>query len=411
MAVAYPDIIGEYVDNPERYETAGVQYTGYFDPTSVAPEQVSNFYLFLQNTLNVPLAVTIKADIPQTGGLFGGGRPMLKVVEPIVPLKLASGEAGLLTWPVTTNEQVKAGEHALNIEMKVAGENRGQRIRPAQSQSKLDTALIDSPVGLNIVGILGATFTAKVVKKATFLLKVAGPSSPPERAPKLNPKYETIWSEDKAESLNQALQEVNSRQSKFNKELTPEGIFTTLYAESVNRFADAGLPLRIGEAITLAKILTFSCQYFLSRPDHPNALLVPMWEQALEAQADTTYPLEVIRSIGYFHLLKLALTLSFGLVAQATGRQPWPLNERQAVTQYIVDNIEAGQQMDPEFLYLPLLMAGTYISNKIKLEGENPKHSLALIKKAREARRDIFLDEDMMTAGQIFNQILKKALA
>lgn len=411
MAVAYPDIIGEYVDNPERYETAGVQYSGYFEPASITPEQVSQFYLFLQNTLNVPLAVTIKADIPQTGGLFGGGRPTLKVMEPIVQLKLASGEAGLLIWPVTTDPQVKAGEYPFNIELKVAGENRGQRVRPAQSKSKLDTTLIDSVVGLNIVGILGATYTAKTVKKAAFPLKVAGPPSPPERAPRLNHKYETVWSEDRAESLNQALQEVNSRQAKFNKELTIEGIFTTLYAESISRFADTGLPLRIGEAIALAKILTFSCQYFLSRPDHTNALLVPMWEQALEAQADTTYPLEVIRSVGYFHLLKLALTLSFGLVAQATGRQPWPLNERQAVTQYIVDNVEAGQQMDPEFLYLPLMMAGTYISNKIKLEGENPQHSLTLMKKAREARRDIFLDEDMIPAGQIFNQILKKALA
>lgn len=410
MTVAYPDIIGEYVDNLERYETAGVQYSGYFDPASIAPEQVSHFYLFLQNTLNVPLGVTLKADIPQTGGLFGGGRPILKVTEPILQLKLASGEAGLLIWPVTTGEQVKAGEYAFNIEMKVTGENKGQRIRPTQSKSKVDTTLIDSAVGLNIVGTLGATFTAKMVKKAAFPLKVAGQPSPPERAPRLNHQYETIWSEDKTELLNQALQEVNSRQSKFNKELTTEAIFTTLYAESVSRFADAGLPLRIGEAIILAKILTFSCQYFLTRPDHTNALLVPMWEQALEAQTDTTYPLEVIRSIGYFHLLKLALTLSFGLIAQATGRQPWPLNERQAVTQYIIENIETGQQMDPEFLYLPLLMAGTHISSKIKLEGETPQHSLALMKKAREARRDIFLDEDMVPAGQIFNQILKKAL-
>lgn len=411
MTFAFPDIIGEYVDNPERFETAGVQYTGYFEPTPIAPEQVSNFYLFLQNTLNVPLTVTLKTDLTQTGGLFGGGKPMLKVMDPIIQLKLARAEAGLLTWPVTTTEHVKAGEHSFNIEFKVNSDNRGQRIRPPQAQSKLDATLIDSPVGLNLVGTMGATFSAKTVKKGTFLLKVTGAPNPPERAPRLNHKYEIIWSEDKAELLNHAIQEINSRQAKFSKELTTEAIFTTLYAESVARFADTGLPLRIGEAIMVAKILTYSCQYFLSRPDYVNGLLAPMWEQALATQTDTTYPLEVIRSIGFQHLLKLALALSFGLIAQATGRQPWPLPERQAVIQYIVDNIEAGQQMDPEFLYLPLLMAGTYISNKIKLTGENPQHSLTLMKKAREARRDIFLDEDMVQAGQVFNQILKKALA
>ena len=60
---------------------------------------------------------------------------------------------------------------------------------------------------------------------------------------------------------------------------------------------------------------------------------------------------------------------------------------------------------------LPLLMAGVHISPKIKMEGEDVKHSLALMKKAREARQDLFLDEDMAQADQIFNQIMKKALA
>jgi hypothetical protein len=92
------------------------------------------------------------------------------------------------------------------------------------------------------------------------------------------------------------------------------------------------------------------------------------------------------------------------------GRQFWPLHERQAVTSFIASSIESGQTIDPEFLYLPLLMAGVHVSRKIKMEGEDIQHSLALMKKAREARRDLFLDEDMAQANQIFNQIMKKAL-
>ncbi|HXV96899.1 MAG TPA: hypothetical protein VEC93_00645 [Anaerolineae bacterium] len=409
MAVSFPDIIGEYIDNPERFETGGVQYTGYFEPAKIAPEQVANLFLFLQNTLNVPLTVNIKAGLPQTGGLFGGGKPVLKVLEPIFQLKLAGAEAGLLTLPVTTGH-IKEGEQALTLELKVTNEGRGQTIRPAQAQSKLGKGLIDSPVGLNLVSTLGSTFTAKSVKKAAFPLKIEGEPEPPERAPRLKYSYQTIWVEENAEVFNHAIQEINLRQVKLKNELTVEGIYATLYAESIDRFGDAGLSLRVGEAITLAKILTYSCQYFLSNPDRYNGLLVPMWERALQEGQDTTNALDVIRSAGYTHLLKLALAISFGLVAEAVGRQFWPLPERQAVISFIAERIETGQQIDIEFLYLPLLMAGTHIAGKIKLEGEDVRHSLALMNKAREARRDLFLDEDMAQANKIYNQILKAAL-
>jgi hypothetical protein len=409
MAVSYPDVIGEYIDNPERFETGGVQYAGYFEPAKIAPEQVANLFLFLQNTLNVPLTVNIKAGLPQTGGLFGGGKPVLKVLEPIFQLKLAGAEAGLLTLPVTT-EHIKEGEQALTLEFKVSNEGRGQTIRPAQAQSNLGKGLIDSPVGLNLVSTLGSTFTAKSVKKAAFPLTIEGKPEPPERAPRLKYSYQTVWVEENAEVFNQAIQEINLRQVKLKNELTVEGIYATLYAESIDRFGDAGLSLRVGEAITLAKILTYSCQYFLSNPDRYNGLLVPMWERALQEGRDTTNALEVIRSAGYTHLLKLALAISFGLVAEAVGRQFWPLPERQAVISFIAESIETGQQIDIEFLYLPLLMAGTHIAAKVRLEGEDVRHSLALMKKAREARRDLFLDEDMAQANKIYNQILKTAL-
>lgn len=411
MAVSYPDVIGEYTDNPERFETGGLQYAGYFEPARIAPEQVANLFLLVQNTLNVPLTIIIKTESPQTGGLFGGGKPMLSVQEPQFQLKLAGAEAGLLTLPVTTTGHIKEGQHNFSLELKVTPEGRGQVIRPNQGQSKLGRDLIDSPVGLNLVGTLGATFTTKSVKKATFSLAVEGKPNPPERAPRMKHSYETIWVESNAEFYNQAIQELNTRQVKLKNELIPEALYTTLYAESVTRFADTGLPLRIGEAITLAKILTYSCQYFLNNPDRYNGLLAPMWERALEEGMDTTHALEVIRTAGYAHLLKVTLALSFGLVAQAVGRQLWPLNERQAVTNFITANVESGQPIDPEFLYLPLLMAGTYISPKIKLEGEDVQHSLALLKKARQARQDLFLDEDMAQANQAFDQIMKKVLS
>lgn len=411
MAVSYPDIIGEYILTPERFETDGVQYVGYFEPAKIAPQQVANLYLFMQNTLDVPIGVNFQATMPRVGsGLFSSGKPVLRVDKPALQLQLTEAEAGLLVLPVTTTEDVQTGEYILTLELKVAAKGRGKRVRPAQGRSKLGKSPIDNTIGLNLATTLGVTFVEKPVKKATFPLEIAGQPQPSERAPRLHHKYETIWTKDEIDLFNQAIHEINLRQVKLNNELTAEALYATLYGESTSRFADAGLPLRIGEAITLAKILTYSGQFFLNNPDRRNGLLVPIWERALDANADTTDALQVIRTVGYYHLLKLSLAMSFGLVARTVGRQLWSLEERQVVTTHIADSIETGQTLDVDFLYLPLLMAGTLIANKFTLEGEDPGHSLALMKKAYEARPDLFVEDDMAQASKVYSHILKKTM-
>ncbi|MEW5958593.1 MAG: hypothetical protein AB1801_12755 [Chloroflexota bacterium] len=408
MAVFLPDIIGEYVNSPERYATDGVQFAGYFEPDTIAPEQIAHLFLFLQNTLGAPVTINFKVNMPHTGGLFRSGRPALTVQEPIFQLRLGPAEAGLLTLPVTPPPTVKKGEYSLTLELKVLVKGKPNRVRPGKSQSKLSKGFIDNPVGLNLVGTLGATYAEKPVKKASFSLAVAGKPTPPERAPRLKHTYQTIWVQDQLDLFNRAVRELNLREVKFKEELSTESLYAMLYAESTVRLADTGLPLRVGEAIILAKILTYSCQYFLSSPDRRNGLLVPIWERALEAELNTTDVIHVIRSVGYYHVLKLAIAISFGLIARTAGRQPWSAEERQAVANHIAESIEAGQELQVDFLYLPLLMAGALISNKLILDGEDPGQTLALLKQASEARAELFADAEMEQANKVFNLILKQ---
>jgi hypothetical protein len=297
------------------------------------------------------------------------------------------------------------------IEPKPVSKERGERVRPSKSESHLKSDLIDSMVGLDLVSTLGASFGTKSVKKGSFPIQLLGKSQPAERAPKLEHQYQTIWTQDEISTFNEAIQEINSRETKIQGELTLEALYANLYSESVTRFADAKLPLRVGEAITLAKILTYSCQFFLSDPERRNGLLIPIWQRALVGGMNTTHALEVIRTAGYYHILKLAIMLSFGLIAQVVGRQLWSLQERQAVMLHVADTLETGEMLDLEFLYLPLLMAGTHISRKFKLSGEEPAQTIALMKKAREARFDLFTDPDTAQADKVYGQILKKALA
>ncbi|MCB0156062.1 MAG: hypothetical protein KDF65_14805, partial [Anaerolineae bacterium] len=243
----------------------------------------------------------------------------------------------------------------------------------------------------------------------TFTLRIAGTPRPMERAPKMKQVYQRIWEQQDGELMDQARQTLGVLKGRFKNDVTAESLYVTLYNESTTRFADAGLPLRIGEAINMGKILTYSCQYFLSNPKRQDGLLVPIWERALDANIDPNNPLHVMRTAGYNHILKLSIAMSFGLVARVAGRHLWSTEERQAVTQHIADNVEIGETTEEDFLYLPLMMGGAVISSRLPLEGEQPSHSLALLQKAYEARPDLFADEEMAQARKLYETILTKA--
>jgi hypothetical protein len=411
MAATYPDVIGEYVDTPERFATGGLQYAGYFSAESIIPGQVAYFYLVLQNTLNVALEATVRFTSPQSGGFLRAKKPLLQIDEEEIAIKLGAAEVGILTIPLIATEYAENGECDLTVEAKAAAQEKGERIRPTKSNSFLDNKLIDSPVGLNLVGSLGATYVERNAKKAVFPVIIAGAPGDAAEQAELNHSYEIIWRKKEAKFFTQAVQEVHLREVKLRKELNVEAIYANLYGESTQRFADVGLPLRIGEAIVLAKILTYTCQYFMADSHRFNGLMVPIWEHALESEMDTTHSLEVIRSVGYYHVIKLAIALSFGLLNQLFNRQLWPRFERQALANHIANNIDLGQPLDMDFLYLPLLLAGTQICDKVRFQGEDVKHTLALMKKARDARIELFTEEDMAQADKVYNRILTRALA
>ena len=409
MADIFPDIMGEYINDPERLVADGLQYGGHFDPTTVAPGQATSLYLFLQNTLNVPVNTTIQIEVPKTKGFFRGGKPILAVGDSTVQLKLAAADAGLLTIPIITTEHAQEGDHNLTLTVKTKPAGKGERVRPPQSKSKLNSKLIDDPVGLNLISSLGATYHEKSVKKAPFVLKIVGERQTSAKTPALQHNFQTIWEHSQLDLFKQASREIDLRQAKFKDELSAEALYVTLYSESTSKFADVGLPLRIGEAIVLAKILTYSCRFFLSNSTRQKGLLLPIWERALDANFDTSDALNVLRVVGYNHILKLSIALSFGMVAQAVGRQPWSLLERQAVAHHIAENVEVGETTEEDFLYLPLLMGGTLISNRVTLHGEQAQHSLALLEKAYRARSELFIDEDMASARSIYDRILRRA--
>lgn len=409
MAIEYPDVMGEYIGGEPRFEADGVQFAGKYDPPALPLGQVGKFSLYLQNCLNVPVNIGIKAEIPQTG--YIRGQPVLALKRGQFTLAMQPAEMGVLTVPIMAAEQVRPGEYKLGFELDVKPRERPERVRPWQNTGRMSSRLLEDLVGLHLIPVLGVTYKAQRSKKGQFKLEIVEAAESPPPEPDLKPEYATWWTLEDWETERRARHEVNDRRVLILKELEVEPLFVGLYAEGVQRFADCGVPLRIGEAIGLAKILTFTARHFLDNGPLQDGLLVPIWERALRADYPTTHTLELVRAVGFWHLTRLAAALSFGLVAQALGRHPWSLEERRAIARYIADTVEVGDTLEEAFVYLPLLLGATRVISQVHLADEDLRHSLRLLQQAKQTRSEAFADEDLRPVGQIFDQLLGAALS
>ena len=406
MAVEYPDVIGEYVSSPQRFEVNGLQYAGLFEPAAIQTGDVTQFQLILQSTINKPLSANIKLDLPLSGRFRG--HPILKTNKTEFVVDLAEAEVGRLVVPLAADGKPVDGEFNLGVEVKVQQEKGADRIRSSRSKP-VKIPHIDNMTGLDLIGILGTHYKTKNGKKSSFTVQLSKAEVEPGEAPNLAPDYQAIWTLEYAELMRQAQMKVNDTRIKIIDDLKVEPLFAALFSESAERFADAGLPLRVGEAIAVAKLLTYTVHFFLGQEALQNGLLCPIWMRAMVNDMAGAHTLEVIKYAGYKHIVRLASALSFGLIAENVGQQLWSQHERTEVSTYIAEALDEGATLPAGLLYLPLMLGALRVVKKVHLPDEDIEHTLRLIHTARQERPDVFVDEDMAQANQVFNHLLNSA--
>lgn len=405
MAIDYPDVIGEYMYAPNRYEIDGLQYVGLFEPERCGPGAKTKFVLCVQNVVEASREVLTKI----TSSEKVQGKPILEVQDSEINLQLAKAEVGLLTVPIVVHPQARRGEAELDLEIRVKG-SKAERIRQPRKAAILPNQLIDDVTGLNLVGIIGSTYQVQKDRKSKFKVMIDPQGGGEPLDDNVAHSYQSLWTVDDVASLQTAQRQINQDRSLILGELKIEPVFTALYAETQQRFADAGVPLRIGEALALGKLFTYATQYFLPHEDWQNALLCPIWERAIQHDVPTDDPIEVFRYVGYNHLLRLTANLSFGLMAQAHEKHLWSQEERRGVAEFLVEALTQGGGIEVDFLYLPLMLGAVNVFQQVSFPAEDMADSIQLLKQAHQARlaSSLFADPDMAQAGQLYETLLQK---
>lgn len=409
MALEYPDIICEYTEAAQRYESDGVQIVPSLEPAEIPIDGYAMLILLLQSAINVPTEVRVKLEPPVSGRLRG--TPLLELGEPELRVRLEPAQVGALYVPVKAVANAREGQYELQLHVTVKAEGAAQRIRPLQKPDGFRDALLDDLVGLEIGRVLGVRYIATPTRKIALPFAIGRRVETPQTSPTSTSKFEALWRIEDLEWQVKAQQEVIARRTYIMEALALEPLYAGLLVEGHERCTRAGIYLRVGEAIGLGKILTFTAHRFLSNDAIADGLLVPMWETALRLGLPTDDPRWIVREIGFGHLTRLAVALSFGLIAKALNAQPWNLEERRGLIQEISGRLDEGEPLPVELLYIPLLAASTLIARQVSAPGENARQSLELLKVAKQARADIFADPELAQSSALIERLLDSALA
>lgn len=406
MEIEYPDILGEITPARQRYEARAVQYVGLPSRDTVAPGEATELVFFLQSVVNVPMDVTLRLSVPvRTGGLRS--RPsQLKIGEAETTVPLEPAEVGELRIPIQTSAETPSTTYDIKLEIMGTPKASAHRIRAQQSTGRLGETILRDTVGLSLASTIGVGFTAKPNTKLSFKLNVTGEEGKAQEVD-LAPTFTSLWTMKDWDLQCRAGREVNERRVHIVPHLVPQAIYVPLLDEGRKRFAEAGIELHVGEAITLAKILTHTVNYFMRNADLQDGLLIPIYMQAYLHDLPTDNATWLVAEAGYSRVIRLAIALSFALVESALKRQPWLPEEQRALADLVIGNLESSQPLPVEFLYLPLLMGGALVRREVVMEGEDPQQSLQMLARAKKERAEDFKGEAAET-GQLFDSLLAR---
>ena len=379
MSTEYPDILGDLVDARQRFEVNGVHFVLRLEPEAIAPGEATALRVWLQNCWDVPVQARVQV------AFLPGPNPGLSVVQDQTDVPLAAAETGELRIPITSSVELAPGEYPVQATVDVTYEARGLYVRSQESKGQLGNTPLTFTTGMSLSATMGLGFTARTQPEHTLTLLVA---SEPQAGltPDLTPTFICHWSVDDLPIQGKARQHLNDQRLHILPGLTCPNLYKAFLAESQARYKDAGLPLQIGEALFLAKTLTFTAEYFLRRPDWQDVILLPAYILAFRYSLPTDDPIFLVVQADFARVARLACALTFGLLRQKLNRDVWSVEEQMAVTDLIADRVERGGILPAEFLYLPLLLGGLMVSSQVSMPGENLAQSLALLAQAREKR-------------------------
>lgn len=431
--LSYPDLLG-YVTGGVRFNLSVAQVAAAVrPPEGVRAGQVIPVVVIAQNMLDDDIDLTATVHIPDVDARRNKGKFSVKTPRYVVGMKAA--EVGILVIPVSTTLDITPADGytiTIDFESKPTGKSR-ERIRSAEGGS-FDPSFVPPDALKKLNTLKDLKYEAqKRMGRSTITLTF---SILPAR---LNQPVDDIragWiSICKLADYTDPRFAMYKFADLITTELLPrlrrDTMFRPLVETTKARFAKAGYALRDAEALLIARLMALILEYaapsdtahgFVIAGHHnikallmkdprqlDSNLRLPRWFQAMigaigkDVRAASA-PAQVIPQFVYDELLYDAILYGFDLVTGATGEDLGSQEEMREYARQNIDRLNRGG-MDFSRVYLPLVLGGILINDKLLMDKEEPAALLVDEGKVLEDRMFEIADDDM-PIHEMANQLI-----
>jgi hypothetical protein len=399
----YPDVLG-YITKGARLTLNGVQVALAISPRVVRAGGPFHALVLAQNTTDAPaeLSVTLSVpgrDIRRPTGYFAAPK------EP-TSVRLRPGEVGYLLMPVVCHPDTPAGDqHKVGAALTVKPTPKARPLRPETGGSPVDPTRLNHKrrAALEKLREFEFSITKRRLREeleASFKV-IQGLRQQNENSSKGG--WFSLWNMAEDASPNMLLTFYGEALKRHVlPKIKKSAMFEPLCKATEQRFQEAGYPLKPLEAAYIAKLLTlivhmadpgddtfdhlrsqeFNVATLLNADTLPDDVHLPRWFEGLvrgvafnEQQVLPNIP-GFISTRLYDALIRDAAPFAFQSIQTITGEDLGSEEEIRDYTDRLVKLLHDPTGMDFAHTYLPLVMGGAIVFDRVVLPGEKLEDTL-----------------------------------
>ncbi|MBE0691043.1 MAG: hypothetical protein IH587_13070 [Anaerolineae bacterium] len=421
-SVQYPDVLGALTGGA-RVNMGVMQFALAINPAVIAAGRASEAMLLAQNTSEHKVEIAVLLHIPDQDAKRQKGRFISRSARVVVEVQ--PGEVGYVSLPfavlpdAATSDQYKL---SVDIDVRAVSSGKSARVRAQDGGVTFHPETISKEARPHYEMLQELKFTAhkpalRNALDATFAITEAHLAPPPD----LKAHWTSLWTLADADKRLLMLQYGDLMTAKVFPQLRRQRVYTALEEATKTHFTDAGYPLYEVEIALIAKMMTLILEYaapkdsahgFVAAGDYSIAPLfqrllrdsnqeikLPHWYSAFlqllgQDERVVEHATRIVPRTLYLPLLQDAVEHAFAMVQQVSGQSLGEQNEIVSYAEQLIEMLENKQGLTFQRVYLPLIMGGILINDKILMTGEKQDDRVSQLVNILDERRAAMTPDD-----------------
>lgn len=439
----YPDILG-YITDKQRINFGVLQVAMAIRPSVARVGRPFEVIVVMQNASDVPVDVTLTLNAPDKDAKRNKGRFLVKTPRLVVGLEAA--EVGFATLPVSTMPDTATSDnYTVSMDIDVKTLEKPQRVRQMDGGGLFSPSQLPPERVKQIESLKRLKYS---VKKSGGLFKSGNgvevefglAEAKVGKLAKLNPGWESLWTMQDNRDETLYLDRYGELISLHTiPALKRNGLYQNLLEKTKKRWQASGYPLKDIEADLVTRLLTLILEYANSREMAHGALAagiydlkpalsekermirvepiqLPHWFSAFlyavaKDERIARVPVKAIPHFVYDELLWDAITHSFHAIEVNTGEDLGTPEEMDEFAMDVLARLKRKGKMEFTHTYMPLVLGGILLFDRILFEDEQMKDILKQIRdmlSLRQAEEDESNEPIFDMARTVIDLTLKK---